>query len=166
MQGHPNEGGQTWDDTYLWPTSLPRLQSKDLEQRLGTHGVQIQPDKTQFIESHEGAQPSTVQLGNTIVQARPPSTPISVFNQPVSFQNNESHLAEHLVTKARIAFHKQSHILTSSARLIAKLKLIATTITTSALWGCESGHYTIFSSRRPTSAIQDSATSAKSNKHA
>ena len=107
--------------------------------------MSIQPDKTQFIQSHTTEQPSTIRLGKETIQARDPATPISVFNQPVSFQANESHLAAHLATKARNAFHKQKHILTSSAPILAKLKLIATTITTAALWGCESWpvHHTL-----------------------
>ena len=135
------------DDTYLWATDLPRLQhmATDLENRLETHGTRIQPDKTQFVQSHHTDKPATLKLGQETIQAKPPHEPISVFNQPVSFQANDSHLAAHLSTKARIAFHKQSHILTSEAPILAKLKLIATTVTTSALWGCESWpiHHTL-----------------------
>ena len=145
--GPPHEGVQFMDDTYLWATDLIRLQkmATDLQQRLQQHGMSIQPDKTQFIRSHAKEQPSTIRLGNQTIQARDPATPISVFNQPVSFQANENHLAAHLSTKARNAFHKQKHILTSNAPILAKLKLIATTITTAALWGCESWpvHHTL-----------------------
>ena len=107
--------------------------ARDLENRLQTHGMQIQPDKTQFIQSHDTKTPATIQLGKQTIKAKAPHEPISVFNQPVSFQGNESQLAAHLATTARIAFHKQRQILTSDAPLTAKLKLIATTITTSAL---------------------------------
>ena len=134
------------DDTYLWSTSLPRLQrmATDLERRLDAHGMQIQPDKTQFIQSHETPEPTTISLGRETIKARPPNTPISVFNQPVSFQANEGHLAAHLATKARIAFHKHP--------LLAKLKPMATTITTAALWGCESWpvHHTLLSAANTT----------------
>ena len=145
--GLPHEGVQFMDDTYLWATNLARLQkmATDIQQRLQQHGMSIQPDKTQFIQSHTAEQPSTIRLGKETIQAKDPATPISVFNQPVSFQANESHLAAHLATKARNAFHKQKHILTSNAPILAKLKLIATTITTAALWGCESWpvHHTL-----------------------
>ena len=135
------------DDTYLWATDLIRLQkmATNLQQRLQQHGMSIQPDKTQFIQSHTTEQPSTIRLGKETIQARDPATPISVFNQPVSSQANENHLAAHLSTKARNVFHKQKHILTSNAPILAKLRLIATTITTAALWGCESWpvHHTL-----------------------
>ena len=110
----------------------------DVERRLEVH-------KTQFIQSHDTPEPSTIKLGKETIQARAPNTPISVFNQLVSFQANESDLAAHLATKARIAFHKQSSVLASDAPLLAKLKLIATTIRTAALWGCESWpvHHTL-----------------------
>ena len=123
------------DDTYLWATDLPRLQhmATDLEKRLGDRGMRVQPDKTQFVQSHPTDRPASKKPSR-----RGPPAPISVFNQPVSFQGNESHLAAHLSTKARVAFHRQSHILTSEAPILAKLKLIATTVATSALWGCES----------------------------
>ena len=129
----PHEEGQFMGDTYLWATSLSRLQrmATNLEHRLETHRTQIQPDKTQVIQSHTTSHPSTIKIGKETIQARPPDTPISAFNQPVSFHSNESHLAAHLATKARIAFNKQSHILTSDP-LLAKLKLIATTVKTSA----------------------------------
>ena len=98
----PHGGGQLFmDDTYLWATSLPRLQSmtKDVEQRLETNGVRIQPEKTQFIESHADNTPSKLAIGGQTIQAKPPDTAISVLNHPVSFCNNETHLAAHLVTK-------------------------------------------------------------------
>ena len=145
--GPPHEGGQFMDDTYLWATDLPRLQhmATDLEKRLRDHGMRIQPEKTQFVQSHPTDTPATLKLGQETIQAKPPHEPISVFNQPVSFQGNESHLAAHLSTKARVAFHRQSHILTSEAPTLAKLKLIATTVATSTLWGCESWpiHHTL-----------------------
>ena len=113
--GPPHEGGQFMDDTYLWATDLTRLQhmATNLEKQLKNNGMSIQPDKTQFIQSHATDAPSTLRLGQETIQAKPPHEPISVFNQPVSFQGNEGHLAAHLATKARIAFHRQSHILTS-----------------------------------------------------
>ena len=135
------------DDTYLWATCLTRLQrmARDLQARLQEHGMQLQPEKTQFIQSHDAPTPSTIRLGNQTIQAKGPAEPISVFNQRVSFQGNESQLAAHLATKARMAFHKQRRILTSDAPILAKLKLIATAVTTSALWGCESWpvHHTL-----------------------
>ena len=152
--GPPHEGVQFMDDTYLWATDLTRLQkmANDLQQRLLQHGMSIQPDKTQFTQSHTTEHPSTIKLGKETIRARDPSTPLSVFNQPVSFQANESHLAAHLATKARNAFHKQKHILTSSAPILAKLRLIATTITTAALWGCESWpvHHTLLTAANTT----------------
>ena len=152
--GPPHEGGQFMDDTYLWATDLTRLQrlATNLEKQLGDHGMSIQPDKTQFVQSHTTSTPATLRLGRETIQAKPPHEPISVFNQPVSFQGNEGHLAAHLATKARIAFHRQSHILTSEAPIRAKLQLMATTVTTSALWGCESWptHHTLLTSANTT----------------
>ena len=135
----PTKAGNSWTTPTCGPPAYPDYRGcTDLEQRLQQHGMQIQPDKTQFIQSHDAAQPSTIKLGKETIQARAPATPISVFNQPVSCQANESHLAAHLATKARMAFHKQGHILTSDAPILAKLKLIAMTVTTAALWGCAS----------------------------
>ena len=123
-----------------------------MEKQLKNNGMSIQPDKTQFIQSHAADAPSTLRLGQETIQAKPPHEPISVFNQPVSFQGNEGHLAAHLATKARIAFHRQSHILTSEAPIRAKLQLMATTVATSALWGCESWptHHTLLTAANTT----------------
>ena len=93
-RGPRHEGGQFMDDTYLWSTSLPRLQSMAtrLERQLEVHGMQIQPDKTQFIQSHDAPEPSTIKLGKETIQARAPNTPICVFHRWFPFRQMKATL--------------------------------------------------------------------------
>ena len=79
-------------------------------------------------------------LGNTLQAQQPPPLVGSSWMTPIYGPPSKAMKVTlpHLSSKARIAFHKQSHILASEAPILAKLKLIATTVATSALWGCES----------------------------
>ena len=129
------DGGCFMDDIVGWHRSLETLQLflNALLPRLREFGLFIQPPKCKLLSTHHVAEAHLVLEGHALLPM-PKGDPMMIMNLPVGFENTEKHVLEHLIERARSKFFGILHILTSSAPLVGRLRVLRTVVFGSIRW--------------------------------
>ena len=117
------------DDVIGWHRSLETLQLflNALLPRLRDFGLCVQPPKCKLLSTHHVAGAHLVLEGHRLLPM-PKGDPIMIMNLPVGFENTEKHVLERLIERARSKFFGILHILTSSAPLAGRLRVLRTVV--------------------------------------
>ena len=120
-----NDGCAFMDDVITWKRTITSMQAfvNELLPKLAEFGLRVQPSKSKLL-CLRGPRQVELRLGEDIVKPMSDDETFTVLNLPISRDNTEMKILHALLDKARCKFGGILHILTSSAPLRARIRVL------------------------------------------